>query len=79
MKEDIETTMTRLREVLAGPVKELNDLRSPNRGIEVTNPKADIGEIKANLTLAMRHLEDARMRLGKAIQAHDGGASCYSR
>jgi len=37
------------------------------------------GEIGANITLAYRHLEDARMRLGKAVQALDGGASCYPR
>ena len=36
-------------------------------------------EMKANLELAYRHLEDARMRLGKAIQAFDGGKSCYPR
>jgi hypothetical protein len=37
------------------------------------------GEIGANITLAYRHLEDARMRLGKAVQALDGGESCYPR
>lgn len=37
------------------------------------------GEMLANLKLSFRHLEDARMRLGKAIQAHDGGKSCYPR
>lgn len=43
------------------------------------DPKAapDIGEVKANLTLAFRHLEDARMRMGKAIQAYEGGESIY--
>jgi hypothetical protein len=34
------------------------------------------GETKANIMLAYRHLEDARMRLGKVLQAHDGGVSC---
>lgn len=34
-------------------------------------------EVCANITLAYRHLEDASMRLGKAIQAADGGKSCY--
>jgi hypothetical protein len=34
-------------------------------------------EAKANITLAFRHIEDARMRLGKVIQAKDGGVSCY--
>jgi hypothetical protein len=40
---------------------------------------ADKGEVLANLTLAYRHLEDASMRVGKAIQAYDGGASVYDK
>jgi len=36
-------------------------------------------EMIANLKLAYRHLEDARMRLGKVIQAYDGGKSCYPK
>jgi hypothetical protein len=40
-------------------------------------PVSDKGEMLANATLAYRHLEDAAMRLGKVIQAFDGGASCY--
>lgn len=39
----------------------------------------DRGEKIANLMLAYRHLEDASMRLGKAIQAHDGGVSVYDK
>ena len=34
-------------------------------------------EMQANIQLAYRHLEDARMRLGKAIQAFEGGKSIY--
>ena len=35
-------------------------------------------EINADLMLAVRHLEDARMRFGKAIQwACGGGVSCF--
>jgi hypothetical protein len=37
----------------------------------------DLGEMLANATLAIRHFEDARMRLGKVIQAFDGGVSVY--
>jgi hypothetical protein len=33
------------------------------------------GEMAANSILAMRHLEDAAMRFGKAIQAASGGVS----
>ena len=40
---------------------------------------ADAGEIIANLMLSYRHLEDAAMRLGKVIQAHDGGKSVYDK
>jgi len=38
-------------------------------------PTMDAGETKANIMLAYRHLEDARMRLGKAIQALEGNAA----
>ena len=46
---------------------------SPSRNGE------DRGEELSNLTLAYRHLEDASQRLGKAIQARDGGTSVYDR
>jgi hypothetical protein len=36
-------------------------------------------EAIANVMLAYRHLEDASMRLGKVIQALDGGVSVYDR
>lgn len=50
--------------------------------VAFTEPKVegrDHGEMKANIMIAYRHLEDARMRLGKAIQAYDGGVSVYKR
>lgn len=37
------------------------------------------GEMKANIMLTVRHLEDARMRLGKVIQYYEGGVSCYDK
>ncbi len=39
----------------------------------------DNGEAIANVMLAYRHLEDASMRLGKVIQAVDGGVSVYDK
>jgi hypothetical protein len=39
--------------------------------------KNDKGEMTANIMLAYRHLEDARLRIGKVVQAYDGGTSCY--
>jgi hypothetical protein len=42
------------------------------------NPLHDMHqEMHANVTLAYRHLEDSRMRLGKVIQAAEGGTSIY--
>ena len=40
---------------------------------------ANKGEVAANIMLAYRHAEDARLRLGKAIQAADGGVSVYDK
>ena len=37
-----------------------------------TQVTEDRGEVIANITLAMRHLEDAKMRMGKVIQAVEG-------
>jgi len=39
----------------------------------------DNGELMANIVLSFRHLEDARMRLGKAIQALGDGVSIYDK
>ena len=47
--------------------------------IETGEMHSDKSEILANITLAYRHLEDARMRIGKSIQAYDGGTSVYNR
>lgn len=61
----------------AKSVRRLKDVPIP---VNTANPDArDAGEIKANIMLAYRHLEDARMRLGKAIQAFDGGVSVYDK
>lgn len=54
-----------------------HNANDPNEG--AAKRARDHAEMKANLMLTYRHLEDARMRLGKAIQAFDGGKSCYER
>jgi hypothetical protein len=40
---------------------------------------ADLAEMRANIMLAVRHIEDARMRMGKVIQAANGGISVYDK
>lgn len=44
-----------------------------------SEPGENLVECVANIMLAYRHLEDCRMRLGKAIQAVDGGVSVYDK
>ena len=60
-----------------------NDGRAEIKKIAATvlamKANMDNGEAIANVMLAYRHLEDASMRLGKAIQALDGGVSVYDK
>ena len=42
-------------------------------------PPDQQGNMHANITLVFRHLEDARMRLGKVMQAHQGGVSILDK
>jgi hypothetical protein len=72
MRADIELIKSKVK----------NWMQHPEILQEIWGPPAKIqkrDEMEANLMLAYRHLEDARMRLGKAIQAYDGGASCYPK
>lgn len=63
-------------EALKVGVKKMRD--HPDRKNEQTRPwqNHDIG---ANIELALRHLEDARMRLGKVIQEMGDGVSVYDK
>ncbi len=54
---------------------DLSDTTKPQGVATSQNP----GEAISNIMLAYRHIEDARMRLGKAIQAMDGGVSVYDK
>jgi len=54
-----------------------SDADEPISGIHLVNHSRHVQ--LANLTLAFRHLEDARMRLGKVMQACQGGISKYDR
>jgi hypothetical protein len=51
----------------------------PKSGRPLDQPEPNGREMHANITLAYRHLEDAAMRVGKAIQAYDGGTSVYDK
>lgn len=69
LRQAIQPLVDRARQLMNHPIYEAGEVQSGS------NP----GEMKANTMLALRHLEDAKMRIGKAIQAFDGGVSCYPR
>ena len=55
-------------------------LTGPSIVLEGANiPETMQANMAANITLAFRHLEDARMRIGKAMQANQGGISIFDR
>ena len=58
--------------------EDIKQFKKELNGIEAINCE-DRGEVIANLTLAYRHIEDSVMRLGKVIQAEDGGVSGYDK
>jgi hypothetical protein len=64
LRNEIQTTADKVKALLNSPAVSGKD-------------PAVAGEIRANIMLSFRHLEDARMRLGKAIQAAEGGVSIY--
>lgn len=73
-KEEFKEACATRRDDIAGLVAGMSSLK----GAINENPPTDgenRGEVMANITLSLRHLEDASMRLGKAIQASEGGVS----
>jgi hypothetical protein len=65
-------------------IEAMNSLRAELKRVAadlwlLRNVVAGEPEAIANVMLAYRHLEDASMRLGKVIQALDGGVSVYDR
>jgi hypothetical protein len=68
LREDLRGSAAAVKELMQHPI-----FAVPTDGV------MDFGEMKANLMLAYRHLEDAAMRLGKAVQACDGGKSVYPK
>lgn len=66
----VENACNEMRASLLAIEKRVRDL--------VASPALSSGEEKAQAMLAVRHLEDARMRLGKVIQhGSGGGVSCW--
>ena len=84
--EQFTQTCNKLRgsiEALKGPIVELHGhpvFELPDVELDGFNQPPNMnGNMHANLTLAFRHLEDARMRIGKVLQALQGGVSVFDR
>lgn len=73
MDEQIKGTCDGLRDEIKGVGDVVHSmLEFPVFKGEQTYPNQH-GEMKANIMLAYRHLEDARMRVGKILQAAGDG------
>lgn len=86
MEEDIETVANDIRgqiQEVASRVASLHNhsvFDEGDQGLQGTNVPANRnGNMHANITLAFRHLEDARMRLGLVMAAAQGGVSKFDR
>lgn len=72
--ETVKELMTRYRTGIAELLEAVDTTRTAMIDIGQLEGQ-NKGEMIANTTLAIRHLEDAAMRFGKVIQAADGGKS----
>lgn len=78
MEDELKNKVNKLRKDIRDVGSQVKAMMSDT--IFVNLPEvSDIGEMKANIMLSYRHLEDARLRLGKVIQAYDGGTSVYDK
>ena len=78
MEDDFKSTISNFRAKIKESAQELLEVREIKK-VSESNAVEDPAEVLANMTLAYRHLEDAAMRLGKVIQAYDGGISVYDK
>jgi hypothetical protein len=79
MEENIKDLSYKLRAAVLEISNGVNALHKHSVFEEEQSSTGQHSEMHANITLAYRHLEDARMRMGKVVQAYDGGTSCYPK
>lgn len=75
LRDDIESLKGRVALLLVDPA--MMDPDGPLEGVNIPNSRN--GNMAANITLVFRALEDARMRLGKVMQAFQGGISIFDK
>lgn len=77
-KEVFTDSVNTVRKAIKKEGKFLMDLKETVMNSTLSQ-NADRSEVIANIVLTYRHLEDASMRLGKVLQAFDGGVSVYDK
>ena len=69
-----------LRALIKDAGEQVHSLKGDDWGLsQADGDNSAGGEIAANIMLAYRHLEDSSMRLGKVMQAKNGGVSILTR
>lgn len=71
MEQTIQEKATSLRAEVQALAESVMKFKNDTKDVP-TQQGESREEVMANITLAYRHLEDAKMRLGKVIQAVDG-------
>lgn len=79
MDEDLKTKCEHFREEIKDIGKWIRELMNHSDFKKEQLFEGQHTEMKANLMLSFRHLEDARMRLGKVMQQIQGGVSIFDR
>lgn len=89
--ETRESIVKPLKDTCGGLRRELKGVEEVLRALmmhpEMPNPevvdserfRGQAGEMKAQIMLAVRHIEDARMRVGKILQYADDGVSILDK
>jgi hypothetical protein len=75
MGESLKELCDRLRAELLGIETQVRAIK----GGEDVKKSHDVGEAIAQSMLAVRHIEDARMRLGKVLQHWRDGVSAFDQ
>jgi len=79
MGELLESVCNRVRNDLKDYEQQVRGLMFNDFFEKSDKPASQRGECKAQIMLAVRHLEDVRMRLGKVLQYADDGVSILDK
>jgi hypothetical protein len=77
--EPLEDALRRIRYSLKGLEIQVRCIVNHSLSVIPDNFYGHRGEQRSQAILAVRHIEDARMRLGKVIQYNGDGTSCYDK